>query len=30
MKMMFISINNYIQKFLFKILGNMGKQGVID
>ena len=26
----FISNNNYIQKFLFNNLGNMGKQEVID
>ena len=30
MKMIFISNNNYIQKFLFNNLGNMGKQEVID
>ena len=29
MKMIFISNNNYIQKFLFNNLGNMGKQEVI-
>ena len=30
MKMIFISNNNYIQKFLFNNLGNMGKQEVKD
>ena len=30
MKMIFISNNNYIQKFLFNNLGNMGKQEDID
>ena len=30
MKMIFISNNNFIQKFLFNNLGNMGKQEVID
>ena len=30
MKMIFISNNDYIQKFLFNNLGNMGKQEVID
>ena len=28
--MIFIFNNNYIQKFLFQNLGNMGKQEVID